>query len=351
MKRLLYIGHAYHNKTKSTQFLQDIFSEQYEVEKFDFDPYNDSFEIFKSLNGKRFDVVVIFQIMPSIKELKKYLSFDKINFFPMYDAAGDLDSELWQEYSECNIINFSKTLHKECLKRGFSSYYIQYFPKPIEVNSLGDEKSVFFWQRLNSINIETILKVIDYENINKLYLHNAPDPCHNFVEPPAELNDKTEISTWFEKKEDLLNQIQKAAVYFPPRHFEGIGMSFLEAMAMGRCVIAPNNPTMNEYIVNGVTGYLYDINNPAKISLDNIGQIQNNTKKYIEKGYANWEKNKFVLLDWIKNKPSPNRLKMYFYYNKINFWKILFSMYNEYTLTNKRKVVRFLGLKFSWKLS
>ena len=350
MKKLLYIGHAYHNKTKSTKFLQDILATKYEVEKFDFDPYNDSFEIFEKLRGKKFDVVVIFQIMPSIKELKKYLTFDKINFFPMYDGAGDLDSELWREYAECNIINFSKTLHEECLKRGFASFYIQYFPKPLEINSLGDGKEVFFWQRINLINPDTIEKVVGIENINRLYLHNAPDPCQSSVEPSQALEGKTEITTWFDTKDDLLNQMQKAALYFAPRHLEGIGMSFLEAMAMGRCVIAPDNPTMNEYIVNGKTGYLYDLNNPQKIELGNIPQIQDNTIKYIENGYQDWEKNKLVILDWVNLKASPNKIKMWIYYNKVNILKNIFSIRNEYSAGKKRKVIRILGLKLSLKV-
>lgn len=64
--------------------------------------------------------------------------------------------------------------------------------------------------------------------------------------------------------------IQKSALYFAPRKYEGIGMSFLEAMASGRCVIAPDYPTMNEYIKNGETGYLYNFKRPQKIKFDDI---------------------------------------------------------------------------------
>ena len=33
MKKLLYIGHAYHNKTKSTQFLKEMFAQKYEIKQ------------------------------------------------------------------------------------------------------------------------------------------------------------------------------------------------------------------------------------------------------------------------------------------------------------------------------
>ena len=84
MKKLLYIGHDFHNKTKSTQFLQDLFAEKYKVEKFNFDPYNEDFSKFKQLKGKNYDVVILFQIMPSIKLLKKYIFSYKIGLFNVF---------------------------------------------------------------------------------------------------------------------------------------------------------------------------------------------------------------------------------------------------------------------------
>ena len=39
MKTLLYIGHAFHNKTKSSQFIQDLLATKYEITKFDFNPF------------------------------------------------------------------------------------------------------------------------------------------------------------------------------------------------------------------------------------------------------------------------------------------------------------------------
>ena len=35
-------------------------------------------------------------------------------------------------------------------------------------------------------------------------------------------------------------------------------MAFLEAMSLGLIIIAPNNPTYNEYIISGHNGFLYD---------------------------------------------------------------------------------------------
>lgn len=85
-------------------------------------------------------------------------------------------------------------------------------------------------------------------------------------------------------------KMQESSIYVVPREYEGIGMIFWEAMAMGCCVISPDNPTMNEYIKNGKTGILYDLSNSEKVDLSNVREIQKNVLKYIETDYKNWIK-------------------------------------------------------------
>lgn len=347
-KKLLYVGHAYHNKTKSTHFLLDMFAEIYEVIKFDFDPYCDSFEKFEELAGNVFDIVILFQIMPSLSYLKKYIKSDKFIFFPMYDGAPPLTDDIWYEYKDCNIINFSKTLHDECKRVGLSSYYIQYFPKPEPIENWGDEFSIFLWQRLEKISPNLLEKLLEPEKINMLYLHQVPDPSQKVIEPSESWNNKVKISKWFDTKEELKAQIAQASIYIAPRHLEGIGMSFLEAMAMGRCVIAPNNPTMNEYIKDGITGFLYDVTNPQKIELKNIRKIQRNTFEYIEKGYKKWEKSKYKILDWLESDVNSNRniskIEKYLTKYEIKKKQIKISItYLKKKITNTHKIYYLFG--------
>ena len=305
--KLLYIGHAYHNKTKSTAFLKEMFFRDYDVEFFDFDPHTDDIsKHFMPLKGKKYDVLVIFQIMPSVNKLKKYISFKHCAFFPMYDGVPTREDRIWYEYRGANIICFSKTLHDELNALGFSSYYFQYFPKPIEIKNQGEEKSVFFWQRVDAITINTVSKLIDMKKIKHIHLHRAIDPGNTFVEPPSNISAKITNSTWFETRKDMQKQMQKSAIYIAPRVYEGIGMSFLEAMAMGRCVIAPDCPTMNEYIVNGRNGFLYDIDNPQPIDLSSVRTIQSKAKKYIENGYKIWEIQKWKIIDILTMVPVIN---------------------------------------------
>lgn len=316
---LLYIGHAFHNKTKSNLFLLDLLRKRYNIEFFFFDPYKDNPKTcFLPLKGKNYDILLLWQIMPRLFELKKYITFKKGVFFPMYDAAVfSLNNHIWDEYQDIQIINFCKKLHTHLKKRGFSSHYIQYFPSPSSITDIGSIKSVFFWQRRSEVNINTVERLLENNSIDHLHIHKALDPNENFTEPSNTLKYKISYSEWFKTKEELKKTMERSAIYIAPRLREGIGMSFLEAMALGRCVIAPNHPTMNEYIKNKVTGFLYNPSAPQAIKLNNIREIQEKTVKYIQKGFKKWEKKKWKILDWIEEKPIINKKRIQSHFKKL----------------------------------
>jgi hypothetical protein len=227
-----------------------------------------------------------------------------------------LKNPIWREYHDFLIVNFSKTLHDDLSSAGFCSRYIQYFPRPAENFDWGDEKAVYLWQRVTHINVFLVKSLLGKYDFQKLHFHQAGDPGEENYPPTPECLPGKEISfsTWRETKEENLENITRAAIYIAPRHFEGIGLSFLEAMAMGRCVIAENNPTMNEYITHGETGLLYS----RQASITPLGgpwdirRMQKSAYEYIIRGYEEWEKNKFAILDWIRDevKNDPARLAL-----------------------------------------
>lgn len=310
-KKVLFIGHEYHRKTKSSDFMQNIIARDFDLEFFTLDPYKGSIDDQLSpLKNKKYDIVVLWQMMPSLNKLKEYIKFKYCSFFPMYDGAPSRDNPIWYEYRDVNIINFSKTLHEELKELGFSSFYFQFFPKPLKITNEGNEKSVFFWQRTNDITIDTVSKLIDMNKINHIHMHHAIDPNHTFIEPSEKIKKKMTTSTWFDTREEMQKQMQKSAIYIAPRAYEGIGMSFLEAMAMGRVVIAPNNPTMNEYITDSVNGLLYELHEPKPVDISDIRGMQQRTIDYIEKGFAKWETEKWNILKVIDSSASFNPKKL-----------------------------------------
>ena len=162
------------------------------METFDFDPYNNDIEThFLPLKGKVFDIICIFQIMPHLNELKKIISFNNSVFFPMFDGIKNMDDPIWYEYINTQIINFSFNMHIKLSRLGFYSHYIQYFPKPLdEIDNWGEVNSVFFWQRINDINVNTVYDLLNGININHLHIHKALEPMYTFVDPNDNIDGK-----------------------------------------------------------------------------------------------------------------------------------------------------------------
>lgn len=320
-KRMLFVDHAFHAHTKSAEFIKDLLATEYTIDLVYLDPENmyvaDSFQ---SVSGKHYDCVVIWQLMPSLNWLKKIISWDKISFFPMYDGIPTLDNPIWKEYRYTKIISFSKTLQQALCARGFDAKYIQYFPEPQSVSEWGYSDSVFYWQRVHNLPIQAIIDTVK-DDISKIHIHTSLDPHHSAVQITTDK--PITQSTWFETKEEMYQKILESALYIAPRLQEGIGMSFLEAMAMGRCVIAPNHPTMNEYIKNGETGFLYDLENISNLKIENVRKIQKNTLDYMNRGYQSWIKNRKKILKWLQSPVHARKIDFdfkFFLFGKIPFF-------------------------------
>ncbi|MBT8045308.1 MAG: glycosyltransferase family 4 protein [Verrucomicrobiae bacterium] len=220
----------------------------------------------------------------------------------MYDSSPDANKmEKWYPYRNFHIICFCQTLHKNLKKAGFCSHSIQYFPEVLDDCSSGNEQSVFFWNRSEKISSRLLGILFSNSHISHLHIHKALDPKKKFIPPDDSIADSISYSSWYPEKSDMLAEMEKYAIYIAPRIKEGIGMSFLEAMAMGRCVIAPDSPTMNEYITHEVNGLLYSLQDPQPINLSQVTQTQQNARLFIKKGRMKWETQKSNILTWISS--------------------------------------------------
>ncbi len=296
-KKIVFIDHSYHTKTKSSEFLTDYLKIFFDVEIIQDDSWQGKPFVDLSFIDDSYLCVIFWQSLPSPKLIKS-IKNDNIVYFPMYDGVRH-DYEFWNQYRNLKIINFSKTLHDKLSKWGLESIYVQYFPKSDQFIP-GNKEEVFFWQRLTKMNINTITKLFKYDV--KIHIFKAIDPGQKFVQPSEKTENKFKItySDWFESQKEMFDIIEQKGIYIAPRELEGIGLSFLEAMAMGKAIIAVDNPTMNEYIKNGENGYLFDLKNPKEIDLSNIEQIQKNCYEFMKNGYKKWEQDKGQIIDFIK---------------------------------------------------
>ena len=113
--------------------------------------------------------------------------------------------------------------------------------------------------------------------------------------------------------------MEQCNIFIAPRKFEGVGVSFLEAMARGIVVIAPDNPTMNEYIEHNKNGYLYDWKDPKAISLENLPQLRGSLRVQALEKYQLWKKSKSKLLKELSCPVRKQNPFLTFFYSKIYF--------------------------------
>ena len=312
MKEVLFIGYYYHIKTGSCEFILKELTRYYKLTKvfIDIDKSN-PYESIINLRNKHFDTLICWQIFPNVELINSSISFDKGIFFPMYDAVPSRRKiEKWWHIRNFQIICFSHKLHVELKRLGLSSRYIKYFPKPAQKLVFGDPNSAFFWYRHKSISYKDAEKICEKLKISHLHIHYANDPGHE----AALNNDSNHLnittSKWFKSKDELCATLSKSAYFIAPRNKEGIGMAFLEAMAQGKCVVAKDNSTMNEYIKHNENGILY------KKKITNLGfdlkNIQRKAFYTITNGYQEWQTNKINIIKYINEHPKNNKIRLYF---------------------------------------
>ena len=314
VKNILFIAPSFHKKTQSFTFLRDLLSKDCKVECYFVDLINKKhFEITEDIKKKSFDILVCHQFLPSASVLSR-ISFKKGVIVPMLDACPSVfKTEKWIPYLNFNIISFSKKLHNDLMKIGLRSKYFQYFPQKQKVSSWGYNKSIFFWNRRSEISINLIHKLFSNYKIEKLFWHFCPDPGQKLSPPSGSMNWEINKSEWFDDKNALNELVSDCAFFIAPRTKEGIGMSFLEAMASGRCVVANDSPTMNEYITHGKTGLLYDIKKPKPLKINDLLKIQKNAYDFCQSGRERWEKESKNILKWMCEQTNPNKKVFYFW--------------------------------------
>ena len=151
----------------------------------------------------------------------------------------------------------------------------------------------FLWQRHPGIGLELIKNTFPPECVRKV-IYKADFPTEISAPFPIE-----KLEGWI-PKEQLLERMAEADFYLAPRPQEGIGFSFLEAMAMGKIVLAHDDATMNEYIEDGKTGYLFNKEHHFKHTIASPATLQPTLELSTKKLYTQWLQDKERLVEIFK---------------------------------------------------
>lgn len=307
MKKIGVIDHSYHYKTISPAFFINLLKQLGSVRVIWDSQWNGGkFPSIDNINKEEFDILILWQIMiyHHPEKLKK-LNCKHIIIIPMYDDIHADPDKLFLRFRDFRFISFCKVLQQRFDRLDIRSKYFQFFIDPSSLlchdEPFSDLKG-FFWQRTNDITWDHIRKLIEGSGFSRFHLHLALDPIwYREVLPTEEEMKKYHITItrWFDRKEDYLSVLSQANVFFTPRLYEGIGMPVIEAMTMGKVVVSPDHPTMNEYITHGKNGLLYDVQDLKPLNFTLAKTMAGQARKDCLLGFENWQKATADMLDWI----------------------------------------------------
>ncbi len=352
IKKAAFIDHSFHKKTEATRFLVELLSKEYDLEM----AWDDSWMggngvSVECLNREKFHTVFFFQILPSLNYLKK-MRCKNIVWFPMYDGEAGKHYASYIPYLKFNlkIFSISKKLCDNLKKAGLNCCYYKYHLKPVyNLSTNNNSKKVFFWVRTSAVTWDIVKKLLGKNNIEKMIMKMTPDPNFKPVLPTKDDINKYNIqivTDWLDKKE-YNKLLSSCNIFIAPRHAEGIGMSFIEALSQGMCVIAPNNSTMNEYIIHGKNGLLYDLKNPKGLDMSNLSEICENAFKTSKADYDLWEKTKQkILIDLVKPNKKCSLIKLSYLKVVYCYWLFQYRLTSiPLLLLAKLKSLARIGLK------
>jgi len=303
--KLAFIDLAYHARTKSTLFIRELLEGSFEITVF----YDTSAEGGArpspcEIDAGNFDIVLFFQVSPL--DYVDTLRCRNLVFIPMYDEFGLADAGAAYHYRDMAFINFSSTVHESLLRRGGRGVFLRYYPDPrsLAAASFKNGTGLFFWRRTDAIGWKTVRALVGGDpRAFPIHYHTASDPGCKPDSISADDQSRFGIiySDWFGSKAEYLDAVAKRRFFVAPRIKEGIGFSFLEAMAMGRVVLAHAAPTMSEYIEDGVNGYLFDATRPKRLDLSMAERVGQEARNTALAGWEAWEERKHEIIEYVES--------------------------------------------------
>lgn len=303
MLRIAFIDHSYHKKTRSSEFFLNILRVLGTVDIYWDDSWNTQTPLdFRPVDSGNYDILVFWQILYSA-EIIKQRQCRRILLVPMYDSVGDVSPSFWLSYRKCYFLNFSMALHSSVSECGIPSFYLQYFPDPSDfrvANTVGDLR-VFFWERNKDVTINTVKNWFSACGDCLFHYHHAPDPGNESTFAGLDNDRRWTESSWFATSAEYREVLSSCSAFIAPRKFEGIGMAFLEAMAIGLAVIGLPYPTLNEYVIHNQNGLLVDVDGGIDFAGIDWRALGAAARKTVEDGYQCYKVRIPELEQWIKS--------------------------------------------------
>jgi len=205
---------------------------------------------------------IIFSHLPPPPELLEN-SRARLVWLPMWDHARGYSQEWWDALPKSlRVVAFSNAVAQKARAAGLPTLRLRYFENPgtFEPARWNNDRVLMYWNRTGMIGPRFVKKLCAALKIDKMLFRAQIDrriPEQAAYRLPARLGRTiVEELPGLMLRAEYLRVLEQANVFIAPRLYEGVGMTFLEALAQGCAVFGFDAPTMNEYITHGEDGYL-----------------------------------------------------------------------------------------------
>ena len=302
--KIAYIDHSFHQKTGSTQYFVDLLKQAGEVDLFWDESWSGGDTApFDRIHDCGYDAIVVFQSESAAAQMARRKPECPFVFVPMWDSSGSFPARFWrQEIAGSRVVCSSSRQAEQLARWGveviFSRYWLEPPEKAPELRT-GNIRGLFWWRRCE-LPLCRILQLCDFERMQSLHVHLGPDPGHELDESQlADVPISLTVTRWGADANAYRRALADADLVFAPRLQEGFGTTVLEAMAAGKVVVAADGPAMNEYITDGVTGYLVPPSYASPVKLDEVREIGRRAREAAVNGRKKWIDGQDDLLDWM----------------------------------------------------
>lgn len=284
-----------HLRTRSIDFFLELFPDG-ELRCF----HDDSWKNDRDFSSVKH--VMFLQIFPDLMDVH-FLKGKSVTIVPMYDAVLSMHDVQWWEYRHFKTVSFCEALTRKLKGLGMEVFPIKFFP-PVPAESMHSTERplrIFFWRRGFRPDITMVLEMLpDEAPVQLLYRSDVDDSI-----PPLPPNVSLIPLPWFPSRKEYLAEVASCDLYVAPREAEGIGLSFLEALACGVPVLAMNAPTMNEYVHHGRNGFLFG-QPTGPLTRDVLGQMRADVRARGIRWREQFELGIPSLLEYLLQKPGPD---------------------------------------------
>ncbi len=204
--------------------------------------------------------LVFWGMRPNQKILEN--SNHNITWVPMYDSLVWRTKRWWDKLPKnLKIISYSKKIADLSKVCGLKTLQVKFHldPKKFKQANWVGKNKIFYWNRSGLLTKEQVIKLCLELNADTIVFRNKLDfSAHksqnmtfgNNINGTRVIHMKSSLN-----HESYMSLLSSCNIFVAPRIFEGIGLTFLEAMASGMFVLTPNKPTMNEYIRHKLNGF------------------------------------------------------------------------------------------------